>query len=239
MDQSRVRIASYNIRKARGVDMRRDPGRVIDVFNGLDADIVVLQEADLRLGHRKAALPFDLLEKHTDFKVAPVAENEVSIGWHGNGVLLRPGLRAVRVERIILPGLEPRGAVSLEIEGDVRFMLVATHMGLRRRDRRAQQARIMSAISSEQPVVIAGDFNEWSKSKGLEAFASRFKIHAPGRSFHAQRPISALDRIALSQDLTLTDAGVEDGELARRASDHLPIWGNVTFNAPHVSPNTR
>ncbi len=33
-----VKLASYNIRKAIGLDRRRDPGRIIDVINQLGAD---------------------------------------------------------------------------------------------------------------------------------------------------------------------------------------------------------
>ena len=41
-----LRLASYNIQKAVGVDFRRDPGRILEVINGLGADIVALQEVD-------------------------------------------------------------------------------------------------------------------------------------------------------------------------------------------------
>ena len=50
-----LRIASYNIRKAKGLDRRRDPGRILRVLNGLDADVIALQEADRRLGARPSA----------------------------------------------------------------------------------------------------------------------------------------------------------------------------------------
>ena len=49
-----LRLASYNIRKCIGLDRRRDPGRILRVINGLEADVVVLQEADRRMGPRRA-----------------------------------------------------------------------------------------------------------------------------------------------------------------------------------------
>jgi len=61
-----LRVASYNIRKAKGLDRRRDPGRILKVLNGLDADIITLQEADLRLGARPSALCRDMIEAETD-----------------------------------------------------------------------------------------------------------------------------------------------------------------------------
>ena len=52
-----MRIASYNIRKAVGLDWRRNPGRIVDVLAEIDADVVVLQEADKRVGARAGVLP--------------------------------------------------------------------------------------------------------------------------------------------------------------------------------------
>jgi endonuclease/exonuclease/phosphatase family metal-dependent hydrolase len=42
-----ITVASYNIRKAVGLDRRRDPGRIIAILAEIDADIVALQEADM------------------------------------------------------------------------------------------------------------------------------------------------------------------------------------------------
>lgn len=46
---SHLRIASYNIQKCVGLDFRRQPQRILQVLDRLQADIVVLQEADKRL----------------------------------------------------------------------------------------------------------------------------------------------------------------------------------------------
>ena len=51
------KVASYNIHKAVGLDRRRDPDRVVAVLRELDADIIALQEADLRTGTRASVLP--------------------------------------------------------------------------------------------------------------------------------------------------------------------------------------
>ena len=47
-------VASYNVRKAIGLDRKRNPQRVLDVLHEIDADIVALQEADKRFGGRGA-----------------------------------------------------------------------------------------------------------------------------------------------------------------------------------------
>lgn len=218
-----LRVASYNIRKAVGLDRRRDPMRIINVLNGLGADVIALQEADLRLGARPSALCRNLIDAETDFTVVPVARNDVSLGWHGNAVLIRKGMRHGAIDHIDLPGLEPRGAVRVDLG---RFSLVATHLGLVRRHRVRQLRVIARALHGASRAVVAGDFNEWSPHKGLEELA-KFQVHAPGHSFHAARPVAALDRIAMSGGLQLRDAGVVQGGLARHASDHLPIWADI------------
>ena len=49
---STITVASYNMRKAIGIDRRRRPDRVLAVLQEMDADIVALQEADKRFGTR-------------------------------------------------------------------------------------------------------------------------------------------------------------------------------------------
>jgi endonuclease/exonuclease/phosphatase family metal-dependent hydrolase len=228
-----LRLASYNIRKSVGLDWRRDPYRIIEVVNGLDADVVALQEVDKRLGARQASLSRRAVEDETDFQIADLAGSEVSLGWHGNAVLVRKGLTIHNVDRIELPGLEPRGAVRVEVgDGDARLSVLGVHLGLMRRFRRAQLARIVADLAKRgiTDAALLGDFNEWSATEGLEPLAPDFTTMSPGKSFHSAWPMAGLDRIALSRRLTLLDAGVSETAQAKVASDHLPIWGDVRFD---------
>src|SRR3954451_9148933 len=59
-----ITVASYNMRKAIGLDRRRDPQRILDVLHQIDADVVALQEADKRFGSRGAAVPHELIDTH-------------------------------------------------------------------------------------------------------------------------------------------------------------------------------
>ena len=224
------RIASYNIRKCVGTDRRRDPDRVLSVIAGLGAEIVALQEADLRLAPRHSTLSASRIAGATGLHAVAMAHNSVSLGWHGNAVLLAPEIVAEAVEPFRLPGLEPRGAVRLELaRGTDRLRVVAVHLGLRRNDRLKQMRAIGETLAGlpPRPTLILGDFNEWSPVRGTEPLQRDFDVHAPGRSWHARYPMAPLDRIALSSELALLDAGVDASALARRASDHLPIWAEV------------
>lgn len=237
--KSGLRIASYNIRKCIGLDRKRRPGRTLDVINGLGADIVVLQEADRRLGDRPAALPPELIETGSDLR--PVALGaKGSLGWHGNAVLLGAHLGVTARENLTLPGFEPRGAVIVDCRlGGADLRVVGLHLGLIRRHRQAQLQVIRRALDAldPMPTVILGDFNEWSPKGGFEPLNGDFSLHAPGLSFHAARPVAALDRIALSPGLALSDAGVVQEGLARRASDHLPVWADLSFDPGFGAPS--
>ncbi len=225
-----LRIASYNMRKAKGTDRQRNPDRIMRIIRDLDAEIVVLQEADMRLGARPSALPLDLLQAETGLIAVPVP-SEVSMGWHGNAVLLSPRATLIDVQHIDLPGAEPRGAmvVDAEIYG-LQLRIIATHLGLMRRSRRAQLSALIAHLDarSRLPTVIAGDMNEWSQTVGLGRLAHHFTIHAPGKSFHARLPMAALDRIAIDDDLRVLGGGVVETPDTKRASDHLPIWLDFT-----------
>ncbi|SFO95240.1 endonuclease/exonuclease/phosphatase family protein [Tranquillimonas alkanivorans] len=229
--EGHLRLASYNIRKAVGLDWRRDPGRILRVISDLDADIVVLQEVDKRLGDRPTVLSPAHVEHETGFCAAPVSINDVSLGWHGNAILVRKGIDILDTERIFLTGIEPRGAVTATVAAALgEITVVGVHLGLRRRCRLGQLRAIRAHLGDDRHTgtVIAGDFNEWSAAgMGLRPLEGRFEIMRPGRSFHAAAPVAALDCIALGGELTATDSGVVQTPLTRKASDHLPIWVDI------------
>lgn len=234
MTQPSLRVASYNIRKGVGIDRRRRPERNLDVLNRIGADLVAVQEADRRLGNRPAALTPEMVATATDFVPVAAGGHETSIGWHGNALLIRRSLSVLDARGLDLPGLEPRGALVVELEGASRFTVVATHLGLMRASRQAQLKAILAALGAQPsyPVIMLGDFNEWSPSRGFEPLDGAFDVHSPGKSFHARYPLAGLDRIALTRGTVLEDAGVEQGGEARVASDHLPVWADLSLAAP-------
>ena len=188
--------------------------------------MVALQEADRRMGTRPAALTPEVVERETGMVPVDAGGHAASLGWHGNAVLVSPDITVERRAALDLPGVEPRGALILDLDGPRgELRLVAVHLGLMRRARRAQLAAIRSHLEEldHRPTVVLGDFNEWSRHRGLEAL-SDFTVHTPGRTFHAARPLAALDRIASSAGVEMMDAGVVETQVTRVASDHLPIW---------------
>lgn len=232
-----LRVASYNIRKAVGTDRRRAPERIIDVLNELDADVIALQEADRRFGPRHAVLPDYLLELHSDYRAVHLPSRMESMGWHGNALLVRRDHNAhVAGDLVHLPYLEPRGAITADVEvKGQRLRVVGMHLDLSGLWRRRQAAAVVNQVEHRHEhdptaaTILMGDLNEWSNNRGcLADFSRHFEIAPCGRSYHARRPIASLDRIMWRGDLTLADCGVHMSPLARRASDHLPIWAEFT-----------
>lgn len=220
-----IRIASYNIRKAVGLDWRRDPMRVARVIADLKADVIALQEADKRLGPRPTALPPEAI-RATGMHALEIDDGP-GIGWHGNAILVRDGLSA-EAHGVHLPGLEPRGALLAEIgTPDGPLLFCATHLGLTRGARQRQLNRILLEIGDRLPeAVIAGDMNEWSARSGFEPL-NGMKMIRPGASFHAARPVAALDRVVLGANWRCAASAVHRDPPARRASDHLPVTADI------------
>ncbi|TRD15635.1 endonuclease/exonuclease/phosphatase family protein [Palleronia caenipelagi] len=226
-----IRIASYNIRKAVGLDWRRDPMRVAQVIAGLRAHIVALQEADKRLQPRPTALTPEAI-RATGMVPIDLGPGP-SLGWHGNAILLDPAWRCIGYERLTLPGLEPRGAVLAEIDTPAGHLtLCAAHLGLTRGARVAQLHAIKEAIGLDRlsQSVILGDFNEWHPTRPLHGPEHDVKAISPGRSFHAKYELAPLDRILVGGNWSLLDTGVMREPPAQRASDHLPIWCEIAPN---------
>ncbi len=227
-----LRVATYNICKSVGTDLRRRPERVLAVLRELDADVVAVQEVDRRFGERVTALSPEAIEQETPYFPVPFGVRPASLGWHGNVLLARRGVEVEATRRLELPALEPRGAVLADLRVSGRaFRFIGMHLGLiglwRRRQARAVLLAL-EALEDRLPTVMMGDLNEWSMDGGcLRLFAKHHHVASPGPTFHSRRPVAPLDRIITSLDLRVEAAGVHVSQKARVASDHLPVWAEI------------
>jgi endonuclease/exonuclease/phosphatase family metal-dependent hydrolase len=229
MSENTLRLASYNIQKCIGLDLRRKPRRILQVLDQIGAALVVLQEADKRLPPRPAALPQFVLNEAGWLAVDLGGGG--SLGWHGNAILWKgQGVELLDQGHIPLPGLEPRGAVWASFLTQIGpLRVVGAHLGLTAGARREQVQRIAQHTRgwADMPVVWAGDFNDWAVKPSFCALAPDMTFLPPKPSFPAIRPLAALDRIALGKGLTATRSGVHLAQPAHIASDHLPIWADL------------
>lgn len=227
-----IRVASYNIRKSVGTDWRRDPGRILDILNEIDADVIALQEVDRRFGSRATSLTQAMIGRNSDYDAIDFGIREQSLGWHGNTLLVRKGTEVLHKQTLDLPALEPRGAVLADIafNGD-SLRVIGLHLGLIDLWRRRQAASVLEhldELDETLPTVIMGDLNQWTTEGGcLDHFSEHHRVIAPGPSFHSHRPFVSFDRIITTLDIEIEQMGVHRTELSRRGSDHLPIWAQL------------
>jgi endonuclease/exonuclease/phosphatase family metal-dependent hydrolase len=231
-----LRVVSYNIHLGIGRDGRFLPQRILQVLEELQADVVALQEVQLGAGG------FDMLQylaEGTGYHPVPgpTIHHPVN-GAYGNALLTKHSTCSVRHIDLSYRACEPRAALDVELACNGRpLRVIATHLGLRMAERRAQIKHLLRAFEEDpvMPTVLLGDLNEWflwgRPSRWLHAY---FKPTPAPKTFPAGRPIFALDRIWMRPRKLLTRVRAHGTPLARVASDHLPLVGELD-GTRHVS----
>jgi len=219
-----IRIASYNVHGAVGRDRQHAPERIRDVIREIDPDIIALQEVE---SGRNGTDLFEWLAAETG--LTPIAGKTLMHAnrHYGNLILSRWPATSFQLLDLTWSRREPRGAIAASIPCDGhRLHVVATHLGLRPAERRAQVERLLGLFTGTpmDHEVLLGDLNEWYLwGRPLKRLRRYFdELPAPA-TFPSQRPMFALDRIYASPKGILKKLAVHRSALARHASDHLPI----------------
>ena len=244
-----LHVATYNIHK--GFSFFRRRMVIHDVrehLRQLNADLVFLQEVQgnhdrhARRFHNWPAQPqheFLADSVWTDFAYGRNAVYDD--GHHGNAILSRFPIVRWDNQDISAHRFESRGLLHCEIEvpgWDELLHCICVHLALtaghRNRQMRLLQTRIEQLVPRAAPLIIAGDFNDWTqnaqqglaRSLGLrEAFES---MHGhPARSFPAALPLLQLDRIYV-RGFNVRDARVHHGHPWARVSDHAALTSTLT-----------
>lgn len=235
LNEQMICVASYNIRKSVGTDWRRDPDRILDILMEIDADVVALQEVDRRFGSRTSSLSPEAILERSGYVPIRFGVRQQSLGWHGNTILVRKGVEVLSQSTLTLPALEPRGAVMADLRiGSEKLRVIGLHLGLVDLWRRRQAQSVLNqldVLDEALPTVIMGDLNQWTTEGGcLAHFAENHRVVAPGPSFHSSKPVLAFDRIITTTEIEVQSCGVHMSDLARKGSDHLPIWARISIN---------
>ena len=158
-----------------------------------------------------------------------------------------------------------RAVVGPSDEGEVRLTTLNVHLGLGASERRYQLGRILETLLADyaaeavrqhrrlpwlwrwrkadvdklaalpEPLVLAGDFNDFPPGPVTRTLANRLAdvgARIPGRAtFPARRPLLRLDRVYTSRAVGVARVEVARSPLLRVASDHLPIVVDVEVAA--------
>lgn len=235
MNRDRLRVATYNVHSFVGADGRTDPERVVAVLRELDAGLVALQEVST------GAAPIREVEdlgERLGLEAIPGPTLRRGRTSYGNAVLSAlPVLERQEVD-LSVADAEARVALVLRVGwGRHMIRLVATHFGLRIRERRRQATLLADHLSrSETPpdeiTLLLGDFNDWSRS-GRQIAPLRPLLNTLTRvaTFPSRRPWLPLDRIGVGPPATLENAAAHVTPRSRMASDHLPLTAELSVPA--------
>jgi endonuclease/exonuclease/phosphatase family metal-dependent hydrolase len=242
-----VRLVTFNIRHGVGDDDRLDLPRLAKVLQGVDADVICLQEVDRHYGRRSDSVDQPLLlSRALDMQLAwgPAIEKartgDEPDQEYGNALLSRLPILVSDVHP--LPGSgEPRSALRtlLELDGGTLWV-TTTHLTRSGGKERVDQLAVLAALHTDamEAGVVVGDFNTPADAPELAELRPlftdaweiardrhdrsgwRFWQHAEGFTHPSGTPHRRIDQVWVSGGIAVASARVLDGH---GASDHLPL----------------
>ena len=218
-----MRIATWNLHEAVGVDGRCLPARIARVLAELDADVVALQEFSPRRGTVDELTEQLEHAANATLVVMPTFLKRGRV--FGNALLCRRPIVSIEARDLALERREPRNLIDARIDWDGRpLRVLATHLGLRRAERIRQVERLDAWLDDgDVPIVLLGDFNEWRLHGCLAPIERRLaRVPAPP-TFPSPAPIARLDRMFASSGLRVSHVHAHRSRSASIASDHLPL----------------
>lgn len=239
------RIATYNIHKARGFDLRIVPERVVKVAQELDPDILCVQEAihapEARSNLNQAQ---QIAAAFPSYYTAFGVNRQYRGGEYGNLTLSRFPIASTLNHDLSRPRREPRGVLQTEIEiAPGRLIhLFNVHLGTGHVERRYQIRRLLNREILLQsglrgPRLVLGDFNEWTRGLTTRLMRSEFQTFRPRhaarfpRTFPGMLPFLSLDHCYYEPPLHLLDTRLWRSRTALIASDHLPLIADFRLAA--------
>ncbi|MCC6360293.1 MAG: endonuclease/exonuclease/phosphatase family protein [Phycisphaerales bacterium] len=251
----RLRVLSYNIHKAIGVDFKFRPERIIEILAHHNADIVLLQEVDR---HAARSNRLDLASEIARALVYPYRSVGMNVfrrfGKYGNATLSRFPIGRQRNIDLTVAWRKPRGAQHTRVHVPVGPTAVDVdvfnvHLGLSATERAVQVQRLLDSpdlkhLTHEQPAIIGGDMNDWRGLLRGRCFGpfgfhcATNHSHGNGRSirtFPSYAPAGGLDKVFYRGPLNPVSAHGSALKLARVASDHLPIIVEFELRTPKAN----
>ncbi len=232
----RLRLATYNIHKCRGMDGRTRVDRIASVLTHLDADVIALQEV-------WGAGPEE------DGQAAALGA-ALGMGWvmdsvrllrgksYGNAILSRLPITSTDRCDLSCAKREPRAChrVDVDVYGHVLHVF-NVHLGTAVSERRKQAPKLAEFVAHHQHLrgskVLLGDFNEWLKgltSKTLGAMLEGVDLTAHlqrKRTYPGMWPMVHLDHIYVAGGVQVEKVSLPRTRLTLMASDHLPLVADI------------
>ena len=229
--ENTIRVMSYNVRNALGMDNVTDYQRISEVINQTDPDVVALQELDSVTNRSGGVDVLTQLASLTAMYPTYGASIRYDGGKYGIGILSKE--KPLSSKLIPLPGREEaRSLLMVEFN---KYVLCCSHFSLNSDDRLASVGIIDRAVKDfDKPVILAADLNATPASPAIEAFKQNWTILSDTArfTFRSDNPTRTIDYI-----LGYTPKGQTYAVWQRRvldeptASDHLPLFADVRLKA--------
>jgi endonuclease/exonuclease/phosphatase family metal-dependent hydrolase len=236
MTERRIRVATYNVHKCRGLDQKTSPSRIADVIRELDADVIAIQEI-LRGSGPKNDQVEQVVAQLGDRYEAVFGENRTQRGSpYGNVTLSRIPVIFSENYDVTWRRRERRGCLrtDLQLAPGTVVHIFNIHLGTGFIERRHQARRLMSVDVLKRsdlsgPRIVVGDFNEWTKGLASRLMQDAFKAvelrayMKYARTYPGVMPFLHLDHFYYDEHLQLESFKLHRSRKALAASDHLPL----------------
>ena len=241
-----LRILTYNIHRAIGIDRRFKPERIVKILKHYDADICLLQEVDEGAPRsRELVLAREIADAAGYPHVAAGYNVSLRKGRYGNATLSKFPIVRERNIDLTIGDRKRRGCQHTTIQVEVRrghahqFEVFNLHLGLSAREREKQAGLLVRseefvALNERTPCVVGGDFNDWrSRIRPIFTEALLFQSASERRSgtvlnrdirtFPSFSPSGALDKIFYRGPLVKRGCFRCRMQVSKVASDHSPL----------------
>ena len=223
-----IKVLTYNIHAAKGMDGKIDIKRIADVINKASPDIVALQEVDQNTVRSGYVDQPKELAKLTNMNLVYGPAIDYQGGKYGNALLTK--YKIVRSNIIPLPGKEKRSIieVTLDLPKAKKINVLITHLDYFDKESRQLSANIINtliAADCSKPTILAGDLNATIDSKTMNILMKNWKNTTPKnglKTFSTIDPKEQIDYILYrpEYDWKVVKTEVID---ERIASDHFPL----------------
>ena len=251
-----IKVLSYNIHKGFSTASRK---YVLEQIRGaiksVHADLVFLQEVlgdhkrhSRRIPNWPTTSQFEYLADSVWTHYAYGKNAVYNAGHHGNAILSKfPFIEWENID-VSTNALENRGLLHGVVhvpDRDLRLHVICLHLDLLERGRRRQidylAERIGEVVPEDEPLIVAGDFNDWREritdrlAFQLDLQEAHLDLHDQhARTFPSWLPVLKLDRVYFRGFKPL-HATVLTGEPWRQLSDHAAYFSELQFLPSGVS----
>lgn len=224
---ARIKIVSWNIWGGKNLK------EIIDCLRVLDADVVALQEvlADEDGANNIAEAIAEALDYEWEFVNTRTLDPSLSFllqeqkidcnkQW-GNAILSKYPMG--ESSHYFLSEKSPRMALEAVIEiEDKKLRVFSTHLAHAPHlsEIRVAQAESLLKLISDEPTIVAGDFNDVPESETIQRMDA---VLNRGKNVSATNDNKRIDYIFATKDVQI----VEDGMVDSQASDHFPLYAIV------------